>query len=105
YEVRDVQYLTGLLVDEGVTNRNAIGSTGISYGGGFSTMLGFLHDRIRLPSGRLAPWRSPKGKPIHLTAAWPRWLWTNGESIFTRNGRGAWSRTPQGVPVQAWADL
>jgi X-Pro dipeptidyl-peptidase (S15 family) len=105
YEVRDVQYLTGLLVDEGVANRNAIGATGISYGGGFSTMLAFLRDRIRLPDGRLAPWKSPKGKRIHLTAAWPRWLWTNGASIFARNGRGSWSRTPQGVPTQAWANL
>ncbi len=104
YEVRDIQWLTGLLVDEGIANRKAIGATGISYGGGASTMLAFLRNRVKLPNGSLAPWKSPKGRSISLKAAWPRWLWTNGEAIFTRNGRGAWSRTPLGVPVQAWAD-
>ena len=47
--------------------------------------------------------RSPKGTPISLAAAWPRWGWTNGESIFIRNGRGPWSRTPVGVEAQAYA--
>ncbi|HEU4976627.1 MAG TPA: CocE/NonD family hydrolase [Baekduia sp.] len=103
YEVRDVQHLVGLLVDEGIAKPDAIGSTGISYGGGFSTMLAFLHDRVRLPDGSYAPWRSPNGTPISLAAAWPRWLWSNGESIFLRNGRGPWSRTPTGVEAQAYA--
>jgi pimeloyl-ACP methyl ester carboxylesterase len=103
YEVRDIQTLVGQLVDEGVVNPSAIGSTGISYGGGFSTMLAFLKDRVRLPDGSYAPWTSPKGTPISLTAAWPRWLWSNGEAIFTRNGRGPWSRTPTGVEAQAYA--
>jgi pimeloyl-ACP methyl ester carboxylesterase len=103
YEVRDVQTLVGQLVDEGVVRPDAIGSTGISYGGGFSTMLAFLKDRVRLPDGSYAPWTSPKGTPISLTAAWPRWLWSNGEAIFTRNGRGPWSRTPTGVEAQAYA--
>jgi predicted acyl esterase len=103
YEVRDIQTLVGQLVDEGVVKPDAIGSTGISFGGGFSTMLAFLKNRVRLPDGSYAPWTSPKGTPISLTAAWPRWLWSNGESIFTRNGRGAWSRTPTGVEAQAYA--
>jgi hypothetical protein len=103
YEVRDLQTLVGRLVDERVADPKAIGATGISYGGGASTMLAYLRDRIRTPSGGYAPWRSPEGTPISLRAAWPRWLWTNGESIFTRNGRGAWSRTPAGVTVQAYA--
>jgi pimeloyl-ACP methyl ester carboxylesterase len=103
YEVRDVQTLVGLLVDQGVVRPDAIGSTGISYGGGFSTMLAFLKDRVMLPDGGYAPWTSPNGTPISLTAAWPRWLWSNGESIFTRNGRGPWSRTPTGVEAQNYA--
>jgi len=103
YEVRDVQTLVGQLVDQGVINPAAIGSTGISYGGGFSTMLAFLKDRVRMPDGSYAPWTSPKGTPISLTAAWPRWLWSNGEAIFTRNGRGPWSRTPTGVEAQNYA--
>ena len=105
YEVRDLQYLTGLLVDEGIADRKAIGATGVSSGGGFSTMLAFLRDRIRLPSGRLAQWKSPSGERVWLTAAWPRWPWTNGEAIFSRNGRSAWSRNTLGVPVKAWSDL
>lgn len=105
YEVRDVQTLVGQLVDQGIVNPAAIGSTGISYGGGFSTMLAFLKDRVRLPDGSYAPWTSPKGTPIALTAAWPRWLWSNGETIFTRNGRGPWTRTPTGVEAQAYAGV
>jgi pimeloyl-ACP methyl ester carboxylesterase len=105
YEVRDVQTLVGQLVDQGVVNPGAVGSTGVSYGGGFSTMLAFLKDRVRLPDGSYAPWTSPKGTPIALTAAWPRWLWSNGETIFTRNGRGPWTRTPTGVEAQAYANV
>lgn len=105
YEVRDIQTLIGQLVDEKIVEPDAIGSTGISYGGGFSTMLAFLKNRIRLPDGGYAPWRSPLGTPISLTAAWPRWLWSNGESIFTRNGRGAWSRSPVGVEAQEYAKV
>jgi hypothetical protein len=67
-------------------------------------MLAFLGSRIRLPDGRYAPWRSRQGVPISLTAAWPRWLWSNGEAIFLRNGRQPWSRTPTGVEAQAYAN-
>jgi fermentation-respiration switch protein FrsA (DUF1100 family) len=105
YEVRDYQTLVGQLVDQGIVKPDAIGSTGISYGGGASTMLAFLKDRVRLPNGDYAPWLSPNGTPISLTAAWPRWMWSNGESIFTRNGRGPWSRTPTGVAVQSYAGV
>jgi predicted acyl esterase len=104
YEVRDIQTLVGQLVDEKIVKSNAIGATGVSYGGGFSTMLAFLKNRIRLPKGGYAPWRSPDGTPISLTAAWPRWLWSNGAAIFTRNGRAPWSKDPVGVEAQAYAD-
>ena len=67
-------------------------------------MLAFLKDRMRLPDGGYAPWTSPKGTPISLAAAWPRWMWSNGEAIFTRNGRGPWSRTPIGVEAQSYAN-
>src|SRR4051812_29565869 len=103
YEVRDIQTLVGQLVDQGVVRSDAIGSTGISYGGAFPPMLAFLKDRVGMPDGSYAPWTSPTGTPMALTAAWPRWLWSNGESIFTRNGRGPWSRTPTGVEAEAYA--
>jgi hypothetical protein len=104
YEVRDFQTLVGRLVDEGIADPRRIGSTGISYGGGFSTMLAFLKDRVRLEDGSLAPWRSPNGTPISVAATWPRWMWSDGANIFTRNGRGTWSHTPTGAIVQSYAD-
>jgi hypothetical protein len=104
YEVRDVQHLLGLLVDQGVTRPDAIGSTGVSYGGGMSMMLAYLKDRVRLPDGSFAPWTSPNGTPVSLTAAWPRWGWTNGAAIFTRNGRDPWSKSPFGIVTKAYAD-
>src|SRR4051812_3000885 len=105
YEVRDFQTLVGQLVDQGVVDPQHVGASGVSFGGGFSTMLAFLKDRVRLPDGGYAPWTSPNGTPISLTASWPRWMWSNGESIFTRNGRGPWSRTPTGVTVQSYAGV
>jgi fermentation-respiration switch protein FrsA (DUF1100 family) len=105
YEVRDFQTLVGQLVDEGVVKPDAVGATGISYGGGFSTMLAFLKNRVRLPNGDYAPWTSPNGVPISLAAAWPRWMWSNGEGIFVRNGRAPWSRTPFGVTAKSYADV
>ena len=78
YEARDAQYLLGLLVDEGITKPNAIGVTGISYGGGLSLELAYLKNRIRLPDGRFAPWVSPKKRiPLSVTAAYPRWQWSD----------------------------
>jgi fermentation-respiration switch protein FrsA (DUF1100 family) len=103
YEVRDLQHLAGLLVDEGVADPAKVASTGVSYGGGMSMMLAFLRDRVMLPSGKLVPWKSPQGKPIALAAAWPRWGWSNGEAIFTRSGRDPWARTPIGAPVRSYA--
>ncbi|HEV2061991.1 MAG TPA: CocE/NonD family hydrolase, partial [Solirubrobacteraceae bacterium] len=103
YEVRDLQTLVGRLVDEGVARPDAIGSTGVSYGGGMSMMLAFLKDRVRLPDGSFAGWTSPNGTPISLAAAWPRWLWSNGEGIFIRTGRDTWTRKPVGVPTPAYA--
>jgi hypothetical protein len=105
YEVRDIQTLVGQLVDEKVVNPTEIGSTGVSYGGGMSMMLAFLHNRIRLVNGAYAPWRSPDGTAISLTAAWPRWPWSNGESIFARNGRAPWAQSPVGVETQAYANV
>jgi hypothetical protein len=69
YEARDVQYAVGLLVDEGIVNPNRIGVTGESYGAGVSLELATLKNRVMLPNGRLVPWRSPHGTPLHIAAA------------------------------------
>jgi fermentation-respiration switch protein FrsA (DUF1100 family) len=110
YEARDTQYLLGLLADEKITKANAIGTTGISYGGGQSIELAYLKDRIRLPNGEFAPWKSPKGKKMKISAAYPRWPWSDLVSALTPNGRfldtevappGS-SREPLGVEIQSY---
>ena len=110
YEVRDVQNLLGTLVDEGVAKADALGATGISYGGGQSMQLAVLRDKTRLPNGTFVPWKSPNGTPLSLAAAWPRWPWSDLAAALTPNGRfldfaqprASDPRTPIGVPLQAY---
>ena len=61
YEVRDAQELIGLLVDEGLVDRERIGATGGSYGGGMSMALAALSDRKMLPDGTSSAGRRPEG--------------------------------------------
>jgi pimeloyl-ACP methyl ester carboxylesterase len=87
YEARDTQYLLGLLADEHIAKPGALASTGISYGGGQSIELAYLKNRIRLPGGEFAPWKSPKGKKLSITATFPRWPWSDLVDALTPNGR------------------
>jgi dienelactone hydrolase len=87
YEVRDTQELVGRLVDEGVADPGRIGVTGDSYGGGQSTMLAALRDRVMLPDGRLVPWRSPGGVPLRIAGAAPVIPWTDLVYAIAPNGR------------------
>src|ERR687895_1695086 len=66
WEARDVQHLLGLLADQRVSDRRALGVTGISYGGGQSIEPAYLRDRIRLQDGSFAPWRSPEGRRLAI---------------------------------------
>lgn len=110
YEARDTQYLLGLLVDEGIAKPGALGVTGISYGGGQSMELAYLHDRIRLPDGSFAPWTSPAGTPLSITAAWPRWPWSdlvdsllpNGRFLDTQVAPPEQSLNPVGIEIQSY---
>ncbi len=110
YEARDTQYLLGLLADEGVVKAKSIGVTGISYGGGQSIELAYLKNRIRLPDGEFAPWTSPKGKPMEIKAAFPRWPWSdlvdalepNGRFLDTQVATPTESREPLGVEIQSY---
>ena len=78
YEVRDAQYLAGLLVDEGVGRSDrSIGATGGSYGGGLSMALAALKNRVMLPDDSLIPWKSPDGTPMEIAAAQPDIPWTD----------------------------
>jgi hypothetical protein len=87
YEVRDAQYLTGLLVDQGYADQARIGVTGDSYGGGQSLDLATLRDRVMLPDGRLTPWLSPAGTPLHVAAAAPVIPWSDVVYAISPNGR------------------
>ena len=112
YEVRDTQYLLGRLADEGVVRPQAIGVTGISYGGIQSLSLGRLRDRIRLENGRYRPWKSPRGKAMKIAAAYPRWggsdmtyaLQPNGRYLDFRPYRIGQSITPGGVSKKSYND-
>jgi hypothetical protein len=86
YEVRDAQYLLGLLAEEGVINPQEIAATGESYGGGMSAQLGSLKDRVQLPNGELIPWTSPGGKPMKIAATAPEWPWTDLLQSLDPNG-------------------
>jgi fermentation-respiration switch protein FrsA (DUF1100 family) len=110
YEARDTQYLLGLLVDQGFAKRDALGVTGISYGGGQSIELAYLRNRIRRPDGSLAPWTSPKGKSLSITAAWPRWPWSdlvdsllpNGRFLDTQVAPQGQSLNPVGIEIKSY---
>jgi predicted acyl esterase len=112
YESRDTQQLLGLLVDEGVAKASALGVTGISYGGIQSHNLARLRDRIRLPDGRYARWRSPAGRPLAIKAAWPRWGTTDLTYALTPNGHlldyrpfpQSASRKPVGVMKRSYVN-
>lgn len=105
FEVRDTQELIGQLVDQGVADSDRIGATGDSYGGGQSLMMAALRDRIMLPSGEYAPWRTPEGTQIQLAAAAPVIPWTdlvtaaapNGSVSSTRPTSRKRATTPVGV--------
>src|SRR5258707_14933369 len=87
YEARDIQTLLGTLVDQGVSQPNALGVTGISYGGGMTNILAYLKDRVRLADGSFIPWTSPGETPLKISAAWGRWGWADLANSLLPNGR------------------
>ena len=87
YEVRDTQYLAGLLADEGLVIPNKVGVTGASYGGGQSMILAALKNRVMLPDGTLVPWKSPGGLDMAIAAAAPLIPWSDLAYALTPNGR------------------
>lgn len=113
YEVRDTQYLAGLLVDEGLVKPN-IAVSGVSYGGGQSLELAMLKNRMRLPDGRLVPFTSPGlHVPMSVAAVYAMWPWDdlvtslvpNGRLLATANTPAATDTTPVGVGKESWDSL
>lgn len=87
YELRDIQYLSGLLVDEGFVNPVRIGLYGWSYGGVVSLEGAILKDRVMYQDGSLHPWRSPNGIPMRIAAASPSMPWSDLAYSLLPNGR------------------
>jgi predicted acyl esterase len=87
YEVRDAQFFSGRLVDEGLVQPTKLGAIGGSYGGGMSMALATLKNRTMLPDGSLVPWTSPNGTPMQLAAAAPNIPWSDLAYSLTPNGR------------------
>lgn len=87
YEVHDVQYLAGKLVDQGLVAPTKIGAVGESYGGGLSLMLATLKDRIMNVNGTLSSWKSPNGTPMSLAGAAPTIPWSSLVYSLVPNGR------------------
>ncbi len=110
YEIRDFQYLSGLLVDQGLAKPRRIGAIGASYGGGSSIMLATLKDRIMARDGTLRRWKSPKGTRLSIAAATPTIPWSDLISSLTPNGRTLdytvarpkENYTPRGVQKQSF---
>jgi len=115
YEAHDTQHLLGLLVDQGLANPEALGVTGISYGGGQSIELAILRDRIRNVDSTFSDWTAPNDSPggpaagtrLSISAAYPKWPWSdlvysllpNGRYRDDRNPDVRYSRDPIGVPI------
>lgn len=87
WEARDTQTLLGRLVDEGIADPERLGVVGISYGGGQAMQLAFLRDRIVLPDGTFAPWRSPRGRALRIGAVYAKMGWSNLATALLPNGR------------------
>jgi pimeloyl-ACP methyl ester carboxylesterase len=113
YEIRDTQYLSGELVDEGLV-KPAIAVTGISYGAGQTLELAALENRVRLTNGRFAPWTSPVHHvPMSIAAGYAQWPWDDLVTALDPNGRVLTSTdtpasadlTPIGVDKQSWNTL
>jgi hypothetical protein len=87
YDARDVQWLLGLLVDQGIAKPDALGVSGESLGSLATLELALLYNRIRLPDGSFAPWKSPDGIPLHVAAAYPIWAIGDLMDGIAPNGR------------------
>ncbi|HVX21589.1 MAG TPA: CocE/NonD family hydrolase C-terminal non-catalytic domain-containing protein [Acidimicrobiales bacterium] len=113
YEVRDTQYLAGLLVDEGLV-KPAIAVSGVSYGAGQSLELAMLKNRMRLPDGRLVPFTSPgRHVAMRVAAVYAVWPWDDLVTALVPNGHLSTAvdtaaradRVPAGVMKQSWDTL
>ena len=102
WEIRDQQYLSGLIVDSGFSNPvshmgvdpSHVVTTGDSGGGGPSWDLAFSKDRVLESCSTVSqlvtmPWASPHGTALHLAGAVPMFTWTDLVDALVSNGRSS----------------
>ena len=104
WEVRDAQYLAGLIIDSGFTNPasphlgidpNKVVVSGDSGGGGPTWDLAFAKDTVVESCSTYTgtpitmAWKSPKGVALHLAAAVPMFTWTDLIDALLPNGRAS----------------
>jgi hypothetical protein len=87
YEVRDMQYLLGLLVDAGLADPKQLGSAGCSYGSAITLELAMLRDRVRMLDGSYVPWTSPDGVPLEIRAGYASCAVADWAALLGPNGR------------------
>ncbi len=113
YEIRDTQWLAGVLADEGLV-RPGIAVTGVSYGGGQAIELALLDNRIRNTDGTIVAWTSPvRHLPMSVAATYAEWGWNdlvsslfpNGAALTSRVASPATDAQPVGIDKKAWVDL
>jgi acetyl esterase/lipase len=100
FEVRDTQYLAGMLADAGVADPQRVAVTGGSYGGGQSLLLAMQGDQVSTvpdpnnpatyDQATLTAWTSPTGHlAMHLVAAVPKYPWSDLVDSLLPNGRAS----------------
>jgi hypothetical protein len=93
FEIRDLQFLAGRLVDEDLVDPMRIGAFADSYGGAPSLALAILRDKTMLGAlpgeddGKLVAWKSPRGAPMRIAAAAPYQTWSDLPNALVPNGR------------------
>jgi pimeloyl-ACP methyl ester carboxylesterase len=103
-EVRDTQFLTGLLVDDAALAHplvriapRRVAVIGSSYGGGQTWLLLTTRgDRV----SQYGSWRSPRGRPIELAVIVPGFTWTDLLYSLVPNGH----QKAEGIVDPATAD-
>ena len=100
YNVRDLQWMIGDVVDTGLVNPAKIAVSGDSMGGELTWLMALLNDRTPCGAvdgqvqcgsrtGGFIPWTSPGGTPLRLEAAIPEYGWYLGGSMHLPNGRAS----------------
>jgi hypothetical protein len=129
WEVRDLQWLTGGLVQSKIADEDRLAVSGGSYGGAPTAMAALLSGNVVCgavpqpaelgpdpctgrPSGAYAPWTTPDGgTPLDWAAALPLYTFGDLLQVLVPNGRGSdgWSQAPRngvhaepvGVPLES----